>query len=222
MLERARPGAKRPWLGMLVAAAVGIPLIGAAMLLLFSKPKDEKRHVIQQVTMVRLPPPPKPEEKPPEPPKVKEEIKIETPRNVEEPRPADNQPPPAGPLGLDAQGSGPGDGFGLAGRPGGRDVTVGGGNGGLSLLAFGTGTARYIAQELARDPRLKGAVYRIEIRVWLSPDGRFEKQELARGTGDSELDARIRDGLLELPRLRQPVPEKLPQPLYIRVTSSDA
>lgn len=218
-----RHGAAR-LLPLVAAVVVGVPLIGMAMFLLFSKPSDEKRHVVQQITMVRLPPPPKPEEKPPEPPKVKEEVKIETPRNVEEPKPADNQPPPAGPLGLDAQGTGPGDGFGLAGRPGGRDITVGGGGGGggLALMAFGTGAARHIAQELARDPRLKALSYRVEIRIWLSKDGRFEREELARGTGDEQVDTMIRDGLRDVSRLRQSVPDNLPQPLTIRVTSSDA
>ena len=75
---------------------------------------------------------------------------------------------------------------------------------------------------LARDPKLKSSTYQIEVRVWLSRDGRFEREEIVRGTGDRELDALIRSGLNQLSALQQPVPQNLPQPLRIRVTSSDA
>jgi protein TonB len=205
------------------ALAIGLPLLGVATMLLFSKPDPEKHHSVRQVTVLRLPPPPppKPEEKPPEPPKVKEEIKLETPRPLDEPKTA--EAPPAGPLGLDAQGTGPGDGFGLAGRPGGRDIVLGGsGSSALALAAFGSGAARHIAQELARNPKLKSSVYKVEIRVWLSKDGRFEREELARGSGDASIDALIREGLTQVAPLRQALPADLPQPLRIRVTSSDA
>jgi hypothetical protein len=92
----------------------------------------------------------------------------------------------------------------------------------LGLTLFGSSTARHIAQELARDPKLKSSTYQIEVRVWLSRDGRFERQEIVRGTGDRELDALIRSGLNQISSLQQPVPQNLPQPLRIRVTSSDA
>lgn len=212
-------------LPLIAAVAIGTPLFAVAMLMLFSHPSDQKRHLVQQVTLLRLPPPPPPpQEKPPEPPKPREEVKIEQAHPIDEPKPMDDQPPPAGPLGLDAQGNGPDSGFGLAGRPGGRDITLGSGNGAgsLSLTMFGNGTARHIAQELARNPKLKSATYRVEIRIWVAKDGRIEKEELVRGTDDPKLDAMIREGLIQVSPLRQPPPENLPQPLRIRVTSSDA
>ena len=205
--------------------AVAIPLLGLATAFLLSTPDDNKHHMVRQVTLLRLPPPPpppKPEEKPPEPPKPKE-IKLEQPKPVDEPKRAQSEPP-QGPLGLDAKGTGPGDAFGLAGRPGGRDIVLSGssGAGELAALAFGNGTARHIAQELARDPLLKGANFQIEIYVWLSKDGRFERESIARGSGDPDLDARIREALTKVSPLRQPLPPDISQPLRIRVTSSDA
>jgi len=191
------------------------------MLLSHSTPDRHKR--IPQITVLRLPPPPppKPEEKPPEPPKVKQEVQIQQPRPVEQPQPS--EAPPPGPLGIDAQGTGPGDGFGLAGRPGGRDITTIGGGGGsdLSRTMYGNGAARFIAQELARDPKLKTALYRIEIRIWIGRDGHFDREEIVKGTGDAQVDALIRDGLARLSPYRQPMPENTPQPLPIRVTSTD-
>jgi protein TonB len=207
----------------LAALAVAVPLLGVATVMLMSKPDADRHHMVRQVTVLRLPPPPpKPEEKPPEPPKPKEQIKLDQPKPVDEPK-SDQSEPPTGPLGLDTQGTGPGDGFGLAGRPGGRDIVLGASGGGeLAALTFGNGAARHIAQELARNPALKGANFRIEIYVWLSKDGRLEREVIARGSGDPDLDARIREALTRVSPLKQPLPPDVPQPLRIRVTSSDA
>jgi protein TonB len=211
-------------LPVVIGVTLAVPLAGIALSVLFTKTDPGKHKMVQQITLVAPPPPPppKPEEKPPDPPKMKEEVKLDDPKPADEPKPAPADPP-AGPLGVDAQGTGPGDGFGLAGRPGGRDVTVGnGGSGGLGLTLFGSSTARHIAQELARDPKLKSSTYQIEVRVWLARDGRFEREEIVRGTGDRALDDLIRAGLSQVSALQQPVPQNLPQPLRIRVTSSDA
>jgi periplasmic protein TonB len=208
-------------LPLAVGLALGIPLLALALSLLFTKTDPGKHKMVTQITLVAPPPPPKPEEKPPDPPKVKDEVKLDEPKPQDEPKPAAEQPP-AGPLGVDAQGTGPGDGFGLAGRPGGRDIIGSGAGGGLGLTLFGSTTARHIAQELARDPKLRSSSYQIEIRIWLSKEGRFEREEIVRGTGDRELDALIRAGLDQLSAVQSPVPQNLPQPLRIRVTSSDA
>jgi protein TonB len=216
-----RPKGWRRYMPLALGLGLGLPLLGIAISALFTKVEPGKHKIVTQITLVAPPPPPPPPQpKPPEPEKVKEEVKIEQPKP--EPKPEPSAPPP-GPLGLDAKGSGPGDSFGLAGRPGGRDIIASSGSGGgLDMTLFGAGAARHIAQELARNPRLKNSIYRIEIRVWLSRDGRFEREEIVQGTGDLELDNLIREGLSEVGAIRQPVPENLPQPLRIRVTSSDA
>ncbi len=209
-------------LPLVIGLLLGVPLLGVALSMLFTTTDAGKHKIVTRITLIAPPPPPpKLEEKPPEPPKVTDEIKLDQPKPDEEPKSAPEQPP-AGPLGIDAQGTGPGDSFGLAGRPGGRDIIAGSSGGGFGLSVFGSSTARYIAHELARDPQLKNASYQVEIRIWLSKDGRFEREELVRGTGNRELDQLIRAGLSQLGALPQAVPENLPQPLRIRVTSSDA
>jgi protein TonB len=201
--------------------AIALPIVSLALSTLFSKVDPAHHKSVVQISLVAPPPPPPPPKPPEEQPRMKDEVKLDQPKPEPQPQDSPTQPPP-GPLGLDAAGSGPGDGFGLAGRPGGRDVIAGGGAGGLSLTLFGSSTARHIAQELARDAKLKSARYTIEIRVWLSRDGRFEREEILRGSGDRNLDERIREGLRQLGTLRQSVPENLPQPMRIRVTSADA
>jgi protein TonB len=218
---RARPSIAKALLlggGLLL----GLTLLWVLVSWLRADAEVQPRRTVQ-VTVLRPPPPPPPrklEEKPPEPPKVREEIKIDTPRPVDEPKVADEAPAP-GPLGLDAPGSGPGDGFGLAARPGGRDITLGGGGGGLGFSMFANGAARHIAQELARVEQLRHVEYRVEVRVWIAKDGRIERAEMAGSSGDARTDALIREGLSRMTALRGPVPEGLPQPLRVRVTSSE-
>ncbi|MBV8242750.1 MAG: hypothetical protein JOY75_18365, partial [Hyphomicrobiales bacterium] len=159
--ERTGSGRSRK-LGLAAALAVGTGLIAVVTSALLTKaPRDH--HRVTQVIVLRVPPPPppKPPEKPPEPPRPQDVVKLEQPRPLDEPKEQQEQPQ-AGPLGLDSQGTGPGDGFGLAGRPGGRDITLGGkGGGGLGQTLFGNATARFIAQELARDEKLRGTGYRV-------------------------------------------------------------
>jgi len=218
---RNRSGKAPLVIGLLFAAV----LVGGAFSALFSKTEVDKHKHVTQITLVvpPPPPPPKPEVKPPDPPKVKEEVKLDEPKPVEEAKPTPQDAPPPGPLGLDANGSGPGDGFGLAARQGGHDITMGGsGGGGLEFTTFANSTARFIAQALSRDERLRGVTYRVEVRIWLKRDGKLQRYELVRGTGDQELDRTIRDGLAQIGDFRQSVPTGLPQPMRVRVTSSDA
>lgn len=212
------------------AAALGLVLAAWAIwVFLKADQAPQPQRKVTQIAVLRPPPPPPPPktpEKPPEPPKVKDEVKIDPPKPVDTPKAdAPKEAPPPGPLGVDAQGTGPGDGFGLAGRPGGRDITLGGngaGGGGLGHALFANGVARHIAQELARQGALRSVEYRVELRVWLARDGRLERWEIARGSGDAELDRLLGDGLARIATLRQPMPDGLAQPLRIRVTSSDA
>lgn len=213
-----------------VAAVTGLVLAAWAIWhFLKSEAAPQPQRKVTQIAVLRPPPPPPPPktpEKPPEPPKIKDEVKVDPPKPVDTPKAdAPKEAPPPGPLGVDAQGTGPGDGFGLAGRPGGRDITLGGtgsGGGGLGHSLFANGVARHIAQELARQGALRSVEYRVELRVWLTRDGRLERWEIARGSGDAALDRLLGDGLAHIAALRQPMPDGMAQPLRIRVTSADA
>ena len=66
-----------------------------------------------------------PETEPPPPPPPEEKVDLAEPEP--EPQPS-NDPPPGEQLGLDAEGAAGADGFGLAARPGGRDLLASGGS----------------------------------------------------------------------------------------------
>ena len=166
------------------------------------------------------PPPPPPQEKPPEP-EVKEEIKQPEP----EPQQAEEAPPPGEQLGLDAEGSGTGDGFGLAARKGGQDITsIGGGpQNDRAKFAWYTGMVQSHLQEyLHKNDKLRTADYRVVLRIWFSGDGRIERYELVNGSGSPDLDQNLKLAMDAIPRLKQAPPADLPQPVKLRVTSRGA
>jgi periplasmic protein TonB len=200
-----------------LAIAVAVWLLKDA----FHKTPQTKR-VIQQITVLPPPPPPPPPEQPPPPPEVKEE-KIEEPEPEKEPEPAPEEAdePPAEDLGLDAEGTAGSDAFGLAGRKGGRSML--GGTGGSAILWYGGQIKRAVEGEmqgLLADSVARKAGYAVVLEVWIGPDGRVSRAELASGSGKVEVDQAIRSAL---PRLRAGVgkapPESMPQPVRIRLSS---
>ena len=177
-----------------------------------SKPRKPQ---VQQISLVKPPLPPK-LEKPPE--EKKEEVKqdIPPPEDVK-----DDSPPPAEDLGLDAKGVAGSDGFGLAGRPGGRDITTIGATG----TGTGAGRAFYANQlqselqdALNRDDKLRSAQYRARVSLWLSAEGNVTKVEIAGSTGDADLDRLLQATLAKARRLKPP-PEGLAQPIRVELVA---
>jgi protein TonB len=217
--------------------------IGAAFLVLFtaaviwmvkgfienSDPPEKTK--VQKISLVK-PPPPKPEEKPPEPEKIEpqdqprqEEVQLDQPPPPDQP--ASDAPPPGEQLGLDSDGSGSGDGFGLAAKRGGRDITTigpakGGGVGNQwswydALLNSAVNSA--FQQALAREQALKDKNYKVIVKVWIDAGGRVSRAELAESTGDASADEILKDALRDMRALREGPPADMPQPVKVRVTS---
>ncbi len=213
----------RAALGIGLLSFVGVVAWGAYSLL--SDTKTTKKQVVQ-ISLLKPPPPPPPpppEQKPPEP-EVKEEVKLPEP----EPPPEaarDEAPPPGEQLGLDANGSGSGDAFGLAARKGGTDITKLGGPSGLgrSQAAWFAGLVQsHLVAQLSKEGKLRRSDYRVDLRVWFAPDGRIERFELLDSTGNKEVDEQIKLVLQSMPPLKQPPPADLPQPVKLRLTSRGA
>lgn len=213
---------------------LAIALIALAIRTLDSPPAP-KKPTAQQIKLVRPstpPPPPKPPEKPPEPPKIKEEVKVDTPRPQEPPKAAE-APPPAERLGVDATGTGQGDGFGLAANPGGRDVTqsaptVGGGGGGggvgggiarAQYAGYRDVLTRHINEQLARVAELRSTEGPIAVLVWLDRSGRIERVDL-RDASPRQVEL-ITRSLMSSSPLRDPPPAAMPQPVWVLVNLRD-
>lgn len=188
--------------GTVIVAIVAVLLVMFVRNMLASKKEDSTRMVAQEVKIIRPPPPPETPPPPPPPPEEKIEQPVEQP-----PEQAPEQAAPAESLGLDADASAGGDGFGLAARPGGRDLV-------------GTGTAPFrwytdliqshFQQCLSADERVRKGSYRVNVRLLLKPDGQFEIADLIGSSGSKDRDDAIRslkncstgqDKPVEMPRM---------------------
>lgn len=223
----------------LVLGFIGFVVIAWLIYNFFIKGSKPGKPSQKQITMVKLqtpPPPPKPPEKPPEPPppKPKEEVKLDEPKPTEQPKPAEAPPAPAAPaLGVDAQGSGAGDGFGLNSNPGGRDLapaTIGGGSATTGNTAvtraqytfYRDVIVRHLAEVLGKVPELKDEDLTIPVAVWLDKAGRIERVEIQSTGMSNDRIQLVRNALLSGPVVRQAPPDNMPQPLRLKIRVQDA
>lgn len=204
------------WLGGLVLVAAvgyGVYLLRA---LIAEGSGPAKKVVQQQITLVTPPPPPPPPPEPPKPEVEEEKIPEETPPEPEPtPEPAPNEAPAGDDLGLDADGSAGGDGFGLVGRKGGRDFLAGSGGAGSYTNAF----KEKINALLSDDEELKYQNYKAILRFWVNPEGVVERFEVSQFNGDPALKKRVEAAMASIKQFGKP-PEDLQQPINWQVTSS--
>ena len=198
-----------------VALAV-IVVVGALAWLVISGMNNSTmptRKPVQQVQIIRPPPPPETPPPPPEPEKV----------NVPEPEAPKpdvakaDQPPAGDQLGLDAEGVSGGDGFGLLGRKGGRDLLASGG--GDKYNWYGQILKRDLIDKLTEIRGIRRDRYNLVVRLWLAPDGHIERFKIVNSTGNAQLDRDLVAALESLDRVSEKPPEGLPQPVRLRIVS---
>lgn len=214
----------RPWLKTAALVVGGVALLAASALLLmkFLSGPAAKPSGVQQVALIKQPPPPpppKPPEKPPEPPQVKEEVKIDQPKPDEpqpdEPKAADDKPASDKPLGVDAEGGAGSDGFGLAGNKGGRDYLTTGGGG----AAYYSGLLqRQFYDALSRNRKVLKEEFKVVVKVWLGDDGQVQKADIVSSSGNPQVDDLIQLTLLDMTPLKD-VPPSSMRPIQLRLSN---
>lgn len=205
-------------IGTAVVIGVGVGMVVLIMHFMNAEPPTPDARKVQQVTVVK-PPPPKPEkiEKPPEPQK-QEEIDISEPEAMPEEMPEVAEQPPLGEeLGLDTEGVAGGDGFGLAARKGGRGLL--GGQGGDPFVWYASQLQRELENVLLEDEAIRRRDYSIVARIWVARDGSIQRAELAGSTGNPRTDRILLSRIQALPPLAQIPPEDMPQPIRLRISS---
>ena len=213
----------RPWVRSLAFSVVGLAVFVAAVMLLmkFLEAPAGKAKGVKQVALIKQPPPPppKPPEKPPEPPKVKEEVKIDQPKDVpkpDAPKAADEKPASDKPLGVDADASAGSDGFGLAASRGGRDLlTTGGGGGGAYYSGL---LQRQFFEALQRNRKVLKDEFRVVVKVWLGDDGKVQKADIVTSSGNPQTDEQIQLTLLDMSPLKD-VPPSSMRPMQLRLSN---
>ena len=83
---------RKPWLGRAVGAVIAIAFMAGVVWFIVHSMQNKsapKKPGVQQIAILKQPPPPppKPPEKLPDPPKLKEEVKIDQPKPEPMPRP---------------------------------------------------------------------------------------------------------------------------------------
>ena len=212
----------RGWIKTAALALGGLALLVAVALLLmkFLSGPSAKPSGVHQIALIKQPPPPppKPPEKPPEPPKVKEEVKIDQPKDEpkpDEPKAADDKPASDKPLGVDAEGSVGSDGFGLAGNKGGRDFLTTGGGGGAYYSGL---LQRQFFEALSRNRKVVKEEFKVVVRVWLGDDGRVQKADIVSGSGNPKVDDLIQLTLLDMTPLKD-IPPSTMRPMQLRLSN---
>jgi hypothetical protein len=191
---------------LLLTGAVALLLAGGVygiVNLVLSPPPPRMKQVVHEISL--LPPPPPIEQPPPE---VKEEVMIPEPQPV-----AQDDAPPLGDLGLDAEGNGS-DSFQLRARKGARGLLEGG-----AYSAFANHIQESVYKILASNKKVRDANYVVTVRLWFGQDGRIEHSELANSTGNAEVDSSIKLALAQLGSLGNEMPPGLPQPVKLQIVS---
>jgi periplasmic protein TonB len=203
-------------------------LFGGAVYYFFGSDDLPPPRLIRELTIVNVipppPPPPPPPQKMPEQkmieqpkmaePEIKQEKPIDKPKD-EPAKDAKNDQPP-GPLSLDAKAVGPGDLFGLGGKPGGSPY--GGGGGGSRFGWYASIVTEQVEAALRANPKTRNAVMELQVRIWADGTGHISRIVLTPSTGDADLDAVIRNQVLGSLVLREPPPKDMPMPIVTKVT----
>lgn len=210
MNESRKKKSSHKLVAAVILGVVGLGLVSATILKVFSGKPAPQKMVVQEVKIIRTPPPPPRPEEPPPPP---EDVDVPEPEPQPE-TPQSNDPPP-GDLGLDAEGTAGSDGFGLAARPGGRDLV---GSGGSQLTWYAGLLQSAILAELNTEKLVRSRSYNVPIRFWVRDDGSIEKSELATSTGDKEVDRAIERAIARVERIPYALPANTPRPITIRVS----
>ena len=204
------------YLPIVIGILLTVAVIYFSIMLLTSSGETEvsRKQTVQKVTLLTPPPPPPPPpkvEQPPEP-EVQEEVQIDEP--LEDVPDLPDAPPMGDLLGLDADGSGAGDGFGLIGRKGGRSILDGDPH-----MQYATQLQKSIEELLLENEELRVKAYSVVAQLWVGEDGSIVRAKLARSTGDEEIDDSLVEMLTSMTMLAQSPPDDMPQPIKLRISS---
>lgn len=178
-----------------------------------------KRQTVKIAVLPDTPPPPTPpkQEKPPEP--EKQDLKPQP--QQEQIKPQEAQPAPAQ-LKMDGPaGDGPSAFAAGAVSSEYKGGEIGTGTGGVNKLQFAFFTSqlqKHIQLQLAKNSAIKLNDYRVNVQVWLTPSGDFQRVELLSSTGDAQMDEALQGALNHMAAMRD-VPANLPQPIRLRITN---
>jgi TonB family protein len=197
-----------------VALAVVAAVVVALVFLLGGHSSAPAKAPKISVMPVAPPPPPPKEEKKPDPPKEQKDVK------TEQQIPKDAPPaPPSADLKMDGP-AGDGPSAFSAGKITSDDLSKALGNGsGLfnPFTNFANAVKGDLQRYLTRQKELRVRAYKVEVQLWIDRDGQLTRHQIVGSTGDADIDALISKKLETMGRLAQTPPERMPQPIRLRL-----
>ncbi|WP_428993011.1 TonB family protein [Stenotrophomonas maltophilia] len=137
---------------------------------------------------------------------------LDQPTPAEEPTPT---PDNSDPVTMNADAQAGGDNFGIQSGSGGGSSGVG--RGGAGNATYGRYLGYLMQQAMSRDDKVKRLAFQLQVNVWLASDGRLEKVELVRGSGNEEADAAVLDALRRIGKVDQAPPPSLDFPARVLI-----
>lgn len=209
---------------VVIVTGLGLFVLAAWGIYSFVSKSDDKPRKAPKISLI-------PQTPPPPPPPPKEEKKPDPPKQDDNrPPPPTAQPkeaPPAPSQELKMEGpAGDGPSAFSAGKISNEDLA----NFGKAPVAAASGLfnpfSNYATQikgelqrQLARNKVLREAAYKVEVHVWVGRDGSITRFELSGGSGDAEVDDQIKKAIgAALPFTSGP-PDKMPQPIRLRIVT---
>lgn len=188
---------------------------------------NKRKRQIQRITLVK-PPPPKIKEKPPEPEVKKQEEIMEAepedlpPEEIEDTGKEDM--PPGEDLGLDSEGTGGADSFGLKAKKGGRSL-IGGSRGSKSLLRRYAWYTRILQDEIRQKvnkyledkKEIPGGKYKMVLEVKLDSIGNMVLVTIFKSSGNFVVDNIVEQAIIGF-KVSEIPPEEMPKKMKIKVT----
>jgi protein TonB len=216
----------------IVAGGVALVMICVVVLVvkvLLSSDSSGRQRQIQQVTLMTPPPTPKVKEKEPEPEIEKEEEIIEQEMDEPEPEPmedaASDEPPPGQDLGLDADGSGGSDSFGLKAKKGARSL-IGGSYSESSLLKKYAWYTRIVQEELREKVNsymegnggIPDGDLNAIVQITLDENGNILDFKIATSSGSADMDAAVKTSL-ESAQISEAPPSNMPKTIKLKISA---
>ncbi|MFO7738011.1 MAG: TonB family protein [Desulfatiglandaceae bacterium] len=216
------------WCASTAVAMVFIAAVVFAVKALISDDGLKRKRQIHMVTLLKPPPPPKIEERPPEPEIKKKEEIIEPEPEKPEPEETDDQSrdetPPGDELGLDADGTGGSDGFGLKAKKGGRALIGGLGESAL-LRKYGWYTRimqkelrKLINDHMEKNGGIPDGDLRIIVQISLDTSGNIVNYSIQSPCGNPRFDEAVVN-VLGYHRFSEPPPQGMPKTLKVKISS---
>jgi periplasmic protein TonB len=237
MTDHTKKHKRSPYQNWLVPGVIGLVFLAAIGFLVkvFLSPEGPRnKEKISTVTLLK--PPPEVKEKPPEPEIQKEAPKetivtpVDSPQPQNSPDQSQDNAPAGSDLGVDGEGGAGSDSFGLVGKKGGRNITLGGGGGGglsrMSLLTKYGWYTRKVEKELwqqvkiilDRDGGIPKGKHQATIHLVLNANGKIIRSRLVETSGDAKIDKAVKSALLSM-KVSEPLPDGMPSSMTIRISS---